>query len=114
MRKLTSSTFSGEMAMAKNFRSSNRWTDEQLEAIMSETGEWAVNGRQGQVLCLAASFRRAMDRAAEYAAAGAVVTAISRLSPGNIIVFDEQIARLRKTIAVREVVPDDRGANRSA
>jgi hypothetical protein len=36
---------------------SNRRSDEQLETILCETSHWAVNGRQGQVLCFAASLR---------------------------------------------------------
>ena len=83
------------------FQVSNRWSDERLEAILSETGDWSVNGRQGQVLCRAASLRRAMDRAAEFAVSGAVVTAICRMPSNDVIVFSEQIERLRKIIAVR-------------
>ena len=58
---------------------SNRRSDEQLEAILCETGHWAVNGRQGQVLCYAASLRQAIDRSEKFSASGAVVIAICRL-----------------------------------
>jgi hypothetical protein len=97
----------------ETLQSSNRWTDEQLEAILSETSNWSVNGRQGQVLCQAASLRRATERAAEFATSGAVVTAICHMPSNDIIVFSEQIARLRKIIAVREL-PDGGRSGRAA
>ena len=84
---------------------SSRWTDEQLEAILDDAGDWVVNGRQGQVLCPAASLRRAMDRAHEYALSGAVLTTICRLPYDNIIIFAEQMNRLRRIIEARGVVP---------
>jgi hypothetical protein len=74
---------------------SNRRTDEQLQAIIRETGHWAVTGQQGSVLCFAASLARAIDRAAEFAASDAVVIAIRRLPSDDIIVFPGQIERLR-------------------
>jgi hypothetical protein len=39
-----------------NLDARRRRTDQQLEAILDEAGHWVVNGRQGQVLCSAASF----------------------------------------------------------
>jgi hypothetical protein len=83
----------------------NHRSDEQLEAVLGENGHWVVNGQQGQVICFAASLRRALDRAAEYAASGAVVVAIRRLPFDNIVVFPAQIDRLRKAIAGRELMP---------
>ena len=80
----------------------NSRTDDQLEAILTETGDWVVNGRQGRVLCLAASLGRALERAEAYAASGAVVIAITRLPADNIIVFAGQMERLRRRIAGRE------------
>lgn len=88
----------------ENFQSSSRRTDEQLEAMLHEASHWTVNGRQGQVLCSAASLRRAINRAQQYAASGAVVTAVCRSPNDNIIVFEEQMARLRRTITVRAMV----------
>jgi hypothetical protein len=82
---------------------SNRRSDEQLEAILAETGLWVVNGHQGRALCFAASLQRAMERSAEFAASGAVVVAICRLPSDNIIVFPGQIERLRKLTASREL-----------
>ena len=89
----------------------NRRSDEQLEVVLNETSIWTVNGRQGRVLCVAPSFRRAIERTAAFAASGAIVTAVCRQPSDNIIVFCEQIARLRKIIAVREVLPDVRDAH---
>jgi hypothetical protein len=93
------------MAMEKS--QSNRRSDEQLEALLFETGHWAVNGRQGQVLGYAPNLQRAVDRAAKFSASGAVVIAICRLPSDNIIVFAEQIERLRQTIVIRELVPGE-------
>jgi hypothetical protein len=82
---------------------SNRRSDEQLEAMLWETGHWVVNGHQGRVLGSAASLRQAIARSATYAASGAVVIAICRLPSDNIIVFPGQIERLRSRIAVNEL-----------
>ena len=79
----------------------NRQTDEQLEAILAETGHWAVNGKRGHVLFTAATLRRALDKSAQLSASGAVVIAICRLPSDNIIVFPEQIERMQKLIAGR-------------
>jgi hypothetical protein len=86
---------------------SNRLTDEQLDAILNEAGNWVVNGQAGQAFCVAASLRMAIGMAETYAASDAVVVAICQLPSDNIIVFPEQIERLRRVIAVREVVPDE-------
>jgi hypothetical protein len=80
-------------------------TDEQLDLILYDTADWAIVGREGQALCFAASLRRALDRAADLAANGAVITAISRLPFDNIIVNPDQMLRLRKLIAGLEVAP---------
>ena len=84
---------------------SNRRSDEQLETILCETSHWAVNGRQGQVLCYAASLRQAIDRSVKFSASGAPVIAICRLPSDNIVVFPEQVLRLRKFISERDLVP---------
>jgi len=83
----------------------NRRSDEQLEAILCETGHWAVNGRQGQVLGYAASLLQAIDRSAKFSSSGAVVIAICRLPSDNIVIFSEQIDRLRRSINVRGLIP---------
>jgi hypothetical protein len=80
-------------------------TDDQLGLILYDTADWAVVGQEGQSLCFAASLRRALDRAADLAADGAVVTALSRLPFDNIIVNSDQMRRLRKVIAGLEVAP---------
>src|ERR1700722_13545721 len=87
---------------------SNRRSDEQLEAILSETGHWVVNCQQGQALCFAASLRQAIDKSAAYAMSGAVLVSICRMPSDNIIVFPDQIDRLRKIATVRELAPIER------
>jgi len=84
-----------------SYHLSNLRTDEQLDAMLHEAGHWTVNGRDGQVLCSAASLRSALDRVAEYSASGVAVTAICRQPGNNIIVFAEQMERLRQIIAGR-------------
>ena len=81
---------------------SNRRSDEQLEAMLWETGHWVISGQQGRVLGSAANLRQAIDRSRVYAASGAVVVAICRLPSDNIVVFPGQIERLRKAIAAGE------------
>jgi len=83
----------------------NRRTDDQLEVIFCETGNWAVHGQQEVILCIAASLRRALDGAADCSASGAVVESLSHLPSDDIIVLPDQIDRLRKIIAVREAAP---------
>jgi hypothetical protein len=80
-------------------------TDEELQVILFETAIWTVNGRNGQVLCRAPSLRRALDRAAGFAASGAVVVALCRLTGDNIIVFEAQAERLKKYCAGWEASP---------
>ena len=87
----------------EDFQRSSRRTDEELEAIRHDVGNWVVIGRQGQALCSAASLDRAIDRAQQYAVSGAVVTAICRQPGDNIIIFIEQMDRLRRRITVREM-----------
>ena len=82
-----------------------RRSDEQLHSILFETAIWAINGRNGQVLCAAPSLHCALERATQYAASGAVVVAICRSQGDNIIVFEEQANRLRKLCANSEVPP---------
>jgi hypothetical protein len=69
-------------------------TDAQLEAILCDTGEWVIHGENGQVLCFAASLQLAVTRAADLAASGAVVVAITGISP-DIAIFPPQTDRLR-------------------
>jgi hypothetical protein len=83
----------------------NRRTDEQLEAILAETGHWVVYGKRGEVLFTAPTLRRALDKSAQLSASGVAVIAICRLPSDNIIVFPEQIERMRKIIAGRDPAP---------
>ena len=81
----------------------NHWSDERLDAILTEPATWIVNGRNGQVLCTVTGLRQALDRAASRVAFGAVVTALCRMPGADIIVFEAQAVRLRKLCAGREV-----------
>ena len=73
-------------------------SDEQLEAILFETGRWAVNGQHGQVLGYAASLEHAVKRSASFSLSGARVIAICQLPFDNIVIFPEQIGRLRRAV----------------
>jgi hypothetical protein len=84
---------------------SNSRTDDQLEAILTEPANWVVNGHQGRALHFAATLGRAMDIAAEYTAEGAVVSSLARLPSDNIVVFADQIDRLRTIVGGRELMP---------
>jgi hypothetical protein len=55
---------------------SHRRTDEELYFALFETDDWTVNGRGGQVLCVAPSLRLAIDMAKDYALSGATVVAL--------------------------------------
>jgi hypothetical protein len=81
---------------------SNSRTDAQLEAILTEPGNWVVNGYQGRALHFAPNLGRALDLAADYTAEGAVVSSLARLPSDNIVVFAEQIERLRTLVGERE------------
>src|SRR5471030_56801 len=94
-----------------NLLSTSYKTDEQLDSMLCEVSNWAVNGRAGEVLCHAPSLRQAIERATEYAASGAVVIALCRLPSDNIVIFADQTKRLRKIIAGRETPPLKHTAN---
>jgi hypothetical protein len=93
-----------EEAMSSQYPG-NRQTEEQLDAILFETTTWTINERNGQVLRTESSPRRALDRAADFAASGAAVVGICRTPDENIIVFEGQAERLRKLRAAREITP---------
>jgi hypothetical protein len=78
-------------------------TDEQLYAILRETGRWAVYGN-GRPLGFAPSLQTAIHRADAFASSGAIVTGLARLPSNNIVVPLDQVERLRKAIIVREMV----------
>jgi hypothetical protein len=77
-------------------------TDEQLEFLLDQTGDWVVNDADGFVVWPPASLRGAIATAQERMKAGELVRAVSRLSPDRIIVFHDQIERLAKLLAERE------------
>jgi len=73
-------------------------SDTALAAIFWEAGHWVVKGRQDRVLCSASNLQRAVDTAHEFAQSGAIVIAICRLPRADIIIFPEQIGRLRSEL----------------
>jgi hypothetical protein len=88
-------------------------TDEQLEAILCETANWSVQGR-GQILCVAASLQTAIQRAGEYSLSDAVVTGISRLPMGDILLLPPQINRLRRNLIPMPISGDQVACTRKA
>jgi len=82
-------------------------TDEQLEAIFHETGDWVVNGKRGIALCSAPSLGCAMERAIAHISSRRDVIAITRLPDDNIVVFPGQIKRLARLIKEHETGPED-------
>jgi hypothetical protein len=83
-------------------RTSN-WSDEQLVTILRESAKWTIVGTHGQSLCFAASLGRATERTEEQAKADAIVVAIPRRDPSEIIVPFTQLFRLRRMIAGGEI-----------
>jgi len=78
-------------------------TDEQLEALLDEPGDWIVNASDGLVMGSAvASLGEALRTAAMYSAEGQVVRAVRRLPPDGIIVPAEQMERLSKFTTIWE------------
>jgi hypothetical protein len=86
-----------------NNNSSSYRTDEQLQSILHDTGNWVIHGRAGFALSHAASFHEALAKSSKLAQSGATMAAITRLPSDNIIVFPAQIDRLRKIAAGLEV-----------
>jgi hypothetical protein len=73
--------------------------DEQLMVVLADTANWTINGTQGQILGSAASLGHAIERAANYAKADAIVVSVSRRHPSEIVVPIMQLHRLRRRIA---------------
>jgi hypothetical protein len=73
--------------------------DEQLIVVLADTANWTINGTQGQILGSAASLGHAIERAANYANADAIVVSVSRRHPSEIVVPIMQLHRLRRRIA---------------
>jgi hypothetical protein len=85
--------------MTKNNRSSSYRTDDHLQSILHETANWVIHGRGGIPLGQAASLHGALQKFTEFAQSGATILAISRLPGDSIIIFGEQVDRLRKIVA---------------
>jgi hypothetical protein len=81
-------------------------TDEQLEFLLDQTGDWVVNDADGFVVWPLGSLREAIATARERMNAGELVRAVSRLSPDRIIVFSAQIERLATLLADRNRAAD--------
>lgn len=84
--------------MSPNYR-----TDEQLEAIIAETGEWAVVGTNDQLLCRAASLRHAIDQALDQMFGPQTVVALVRRPSDRIVVFTDQMFRIWEQVIVNDV-----------
>ena len=84
-------------------RSTHR-SDEQLEAILDDTGDWVVNDVGGLIKdCVVGSLREALDQSKNHPAAGEALRAVSQLPRGGIIVFGAQIERLAILIADHDI-----------
>jgi len=73
-------------------------TDQDLTAMLYETANWSVRGQQGNILCMAASLKRAIERTDAFSSSGAIVTGLTR-PVGDIIVPPDQIRRLKHRAA---------------
>ena len=80
-------------------------TDEQLEVVLHETGHWIVNGRRGSVLCSRMSLNQALESAVAYEILGTTVTSVCRSPEDDIVLFPDQIRRVRKAMAGRGLAP---------
>jgi hypothetical protein len=81
----------------------NEWSDERLEAIISETGDWALVGINDQLICRAASFGHAIDRALDEVFGPHVVIALVRRPCDQIAVFTGQMFRIWERIVTRQM-----------
>jgi hypothetical protein len=81
-------------------------TDQQLEAIIAETGEWAVVGSNDRLLCRAASLRHAIEKALDQMFGPHVVIALVRRPSDHIVVFADQMFRIWERIITSEMPKD--------
>jgi hypothetical protein len=81
---------------------SSRRSDEQLESILYETANWTVNGVCGVILCEVVSLRVAIEKAAQFAAMGREVVALTRGHPSEIVVLPDQVRILTILLAEPE------------
>lgn len=77
--------------------------DEQLGDMLSELGTWVIHGNS-QILGVATTLRRALDKADTFARSGAIVVALARPSPHRLFIFADQISRLARVIQEHESV----------
>jgi hypothetical protein len=78
-------------------------SDEQLEAIIAETGDWVLVGTNDQLICRAASFGHAIDQALDQMFGPNVVIALVRRPCDHIVVFTDQMFRIWERIVTREM-----------
>ena len=93
------------LGKAMQYVTPNYRTDERLESILFEVGNWSVNGQRGQPLCVMPTLRLAVDKATSYVASGTLVESLSHFPTLDVIVSAAQIERLRKAIAGLELTP---------
>jgi hypothetical protein len=78
----------------------NGWTDDELLAIVDETGVWTVVGDHGFIRNLSPSLRVALEKATFYSRSGVTVGRIARQPSDNIIVLPAQVRHLAKIISL--------------
>src|SRR3954468_11867352 len=79
------------------FRPSAR-TDEQLMAMLFETGHWTVNNHAGITLCITANLHESLYRAGQYERYAPIIDGITRLSGDKIGISPPQIRRLMSMV----------------
>jgi len=84
-----------------NLYSSTYRSDEKLDAILEETGEWAVHVRGGGILCFASSLRDALDKSAANASSGTTVEVLTRNPSEDIVVHSAQMVRMQSIVSLK-------------
>jgi hypothetical protein len=79
-----------------------RQSDAELVAIMEEPRVWAIHGNT-KIQGVAATLRRAIEKADVMGQSGTPVVAISRPPPHRLFIFHDQIVRLAEIVRQREV-----------
>jgi hypothetical protein len=92
-----------DMEVSMIIHSANRRSDEELVAILTETGTWTVNGRNNAPLCTTLSLRHAVKRAATFTLRGQKVTALTRRPLEDIVVFQGQMDRLFEFVRDKDI-----------
>ena len=73
-------------------------TDEQLECLLYETGDWAVTDADGLFFCAFSNLYDALVMAWDRIVAKDPIFAVHRISSEPIIVADEPLPRLAKAV----------------